>query len=267
MSTHTIERVDNIPIIFHCLIRMRVAERIDRFWPAHGNWNGLSYGQLAVLFITYVIHSLNHRLSGMEAWLADHHHVLEQVTGWTVTPKEATDDRLGLLIGALGSDPGRMVEYQIDQGSYLVQAYELPTEIGRYDTTTVNVYHAKDTEDENGILEFGHSKNHRPDLLQFKQSLGTLDPAGVPLLTATLKGNAADDPGYFPAWQQMAKTLGHCHFLFVGDCKGGALETREQIAREAAFIYFPSRGLEPFPINWRRGFGICHGSARFVFSG
>ena len=239
MSAHTIERVDNIPIIFHCLIRMRVAERIDRFWPAHGNWNGLSYGQLAVLFITYVIHSLNHRLSGMEAWLADHHHVLEQVTGWTVTPKEATDDRLGLLIGALGSDPGRMVEYQIDQGSYLVQAYELPTEIGRYDTTTVNVYHAKDTEDENGILEFGHSKNHRPDLLQFKQSLGTLDPAGVPLLTATLKGNAADDPGYFPAWQQMAKTLGHRQFLFVGDCKGGALETREQIAREDGIYLFP----------------------------
>ena len=113
-----------------------------------------------------------------------------------------------------------------------VQADELPTEIGRDDPTTVHVDHPKNAEDENGILAFGHSKNHRPDLLPFKQSLGTLDPAGVPLLTATLTGHAADDPGYFPAWQPMAKTLGHRHFLLIGDCQGGALETREQMARE-----------------------------------
>jgi hypothetical protein len=30
-----------------------VAELIDRIWPAHGNWKGLSYGQLAVLFIRH----------------------------------------------------------------------------------------------------------------------------------------------------------------------------------------------------------------------
>jgi hypothetical protein len=162
MSTPTIERVDDIPIIFHCLIRMRVVERIDRFWPTHGNWNGLSYGRLAVLFITYLIHSLNHRLSGMEAWIAEHQHLLERLTGWTVTPKEATDDRLGILVGELGSDQDRRVDYQIDQGADLIQAYQLPTEIGRYDTTTVNVYHAKDAANADGVLEWGHSKVRIP---------------------------------------------------------------------------------------------------------
>jgi hypothetical protein len=34
---------------------------IDRIWPPHGNWKGLSDGQLAVLFITDGVHSLNHR--------------------------------------------------------------------------------------------------------------------------------------------------------------------------------------------------------------
>ena len=34
----------------------------------------------------------------------------------------------------------------------------------------------------------------------------------------------------------MAKTLGHQHFLFIGDGKGGALETREQMAREGALV-------------------------------
>lgn len=81
MSAPKIERVDEIPVIFQWLVRMRVAELIDQVWPSHGNWKGLSYGQLAVLFITSIVHSLNHRLSGMEDWLASHQHSLERLTG------------------------------------------------------------------------------------------------------------------------------------------------------------------------------------------
>ena len=234
-----VERVDEIPVVFHVLIKMGVAERIDRFWPTHGNWKGLSYGQLAVLFITYMIHSLNHRLSGMEAWVAKRQHLLEQLTGWKLTPKDATDDRLGLLTQVLGSGPEQQVAYQVEQGKDLIQAYELPTEFARYDTTSFNVYHASDELEADGVLAFGHSKDRRPDLLQFKQGLGTLDPAGVPLCTMTLKGNAADDPEYFPAWQQMRETIGHSEFVLVGDCKMGALETRLKIARESGFYLCP----------------------------
>lgn len=253
MSEPTIERVDEIPIVFHCLMKMGIAERIDRFWPAHGNWKGLSYGQLAVLFIMYLIHGLNHRLSGMEGWVAEHQHLLERLTGWTLTPKAATDDRLGILTEVLGSDPERSVSYQAEQGADLVQAYELPTAVARYDTTSLNVYHAPTESAADGILTFGHSKDRRPDLLQFKQGLGTLDPAGVPLLTATLKGNAADDPEYFPAWQQIARTVGHVEFLFVGDCKGAALETRLKIAREGGPYLFPLPMTGAVPdqlVNW-----------------
>jgi len=232
MSDQIIERVDEIPIIFHKVIQMGTQERIDRFWPMHGNWQGLSYGQLAVLFIVYVIHTMNHRLSGMEAWVAQHQYLLEQLTGWTLTPKDATDDRLGILIEAFGSDLDRLIQYQMEQGASIVQAYELPTEIGRFDLTSFNVYHAPNESTDHGILAFGHSKDRRPDLLQFKQSLGTLDPCGIPLLTMTLKGNTADDPHYFPAWQQMRQTLGNTDFIFIGDCKMGSLETRLKIARE-----------------------------------
>jgi len=61
MSEQSIERVDEIPIIYHKVKQMGIQERIDRFWPTHGNWQGLSYGQLTVLFMLYVIHSMNHR--------------------------------------------------------------------------------------------------------------------------------------------------------------------------------------------------------------
>ena len=239
MSTSKIERVDDIPLIFHWLMKMGVAELIDRIWPTHGNWKGLSYGQLAVLFITYVVHSLNHRLSGMEAWLVSHQRLLEQLTGWSLERTEVTDDRLGILLSELGSDAERIAAYQAEQGQQLIRAYELPTEVARYDTTSFNVYHAPEGVEPGGLLAFGHSKDKRPDLLQFKQGLGTLDPAGVPIFTETVNGNRADDPLYIEAWRTMGQTLGRQDFLLVADCKAAALETRATIAQEGGWYLFP----------------------------
>jgi len=56
--------------------------------------------------------------------------------------------------------------------------------VGEKDATAFNVYHDPEN-NKNGVLAFGHSKDHRPDLLQFKQGLATLDPAGVPILSET----------------------------------------------------------------------------------
>jgi transposase len=76
-------------------------------------------------------------------------------------------------------------------------------------------------------------------LLQFKQSLGTLDPAGVPLLTETIAGQVADDPLYVPAWRRMVQTIGHSRFLFIADCKAAALGTRAEISRGNGSYLFP----------------------------
>jgi transposase len=123
-------------------------------------------------------------------------------------------------------------------GQNLIQAYSLPTDIARYDTTTFNVYDTSDEANE-ALLRFGHSKNHRPDLLQFKQGLGTLDPAGVPLVTHTVSGNTADDPLYVPAWQELCALIGHRDFLFIADCKAAALDTRALIDHRGGFYLFP----------------------------
>jgi len=167
-----VERIDEIPLIFHGLVKMQVAERIDAIWQPHGNRGGLSYGQLAVLFIMYVIHTLNHRFSGMEDWVAQRETALSQITGWEITVKDATDDRLGDLSDTLGHDKSqRESDYQ-KSGAYLIQAFELPTKIMRDDTTSVNTYHDP-KKNQGGLFDFGHSKDYRPDLLQFKQGIGT----------------------------------------------------------------------------------------------
>ena len=240
-SQRHIERADNLPVVLHWLLRMQIQVIIDRMWYSHPNWQGLSYGQLAVLFVAYLIYQRSHRLSSMEQWVKEHHTVLEQVTGWSIGPKEATDDRLGILLDALGSDEEQSVEFQQQLGRHLIQAYELPTQVGRYDTTSFNVYHAPPTAEQAGygLLRFGYSKDKRPDLLQFKQGLGTLDPAGVPIVTHTLSGERADDGQYLVAWQQMCQTIGHPDWLYVADSKAAARQIRGSIDHTGGRYLFP----------------------------
>ena len=242
MAKPTIERVDEIPLLIYWLQQMQVDVIIDRVLPLpHGNRQGLSYGQLSLLFVVYVIYLRNHRLCGMEEWVEQHHGLLQRVTGWPIKVKDATDDRLGDLLQELGEDESRGESLQQALGGHLIQAYRLPTERGRYDTTSFSVYHAPDEQGQagQGWLAFGHSKDHRPDLLQFKQGLGTLDPAGVPLYTAMVAGNGADDPLYVPAWDKMSQTIGHRHFLFIADSKAAALASRCHIDAEGGSYLFP----------------------------
>jgi len=228
-------------VILHWLLRMQIQVIIDRIWYPHSNWEGLSYGQLAVLFVAYIIHQRSHRLSSMEQWSQDHHTVLEQVTGWSIGPKEATDDRLDILLDRLGSDEEQSVEFQRQLGGHLIQAYELPTKVGRYDTTSFSVHHAppEDEQPDHEVLRFGYSKDKRPDLLQFKQGLGTLDPAGVPIVTHTLSGETADDGLYLSAWDEMCQSIGHTDWLYVADSKAAARPIRATLDDKGGHYLFP----------------------------
>ena len=43
----THERVDDIPVLLAQLEKMQVAPLLDAHFPTHGNWQGLSLGQVA----------------------------------------------------------------------------------------------------------------------------------------------------------------------------------------------------------------------------
>jgi hypothetical protein len=92
-----VERIDELPIILTWLKTMKIDILIDDIWSSNANWQGLSYGKLAVLFITFVVSSFNHRFSYMGKWVVEHKIVLEKITGWTIGDKDATDDHLGIL--------------------------------------------------------------------------------------------------------------------------------------------------------------------------
>ncbi len=234
------ERIDDIPLIVEWLKQMEIAKCIDqKLTPPHGNHKGLSYGQLSVLLLTYIITQSDHRLSAVEPWVEAHRKILELSTGWSIAEKDASDDRLGRVVEELGKQSEARLEIEIKLGRHLIRAYQLPTEVARADTSSFSVNHQQgDSPDEN-LLRYGYSKDKRPDLLQYRQLLATLDPMGMPLVSATLEGNGADDPLYFPTWQQMAQVIGHKKFVFVADCKAGSIATRAAIASNGGIYCVP----------------------------
>ena len=48
----TIEPIDDVPLIVAQLQKMRVASLLDKYFPPHGNWQGLSLGNIVVLWLS-----------------------------------------------------------------------------------------------------------------------------------------------------------------------------------------------------------------------
>jgi len=242
-TTITHEPVDDVPVIIAWLLNMHVDTLVDAILPQpHGNWKGLRYGQVAVIWLTYMLTECDHRLCPVEEWVADRLTILRRCTGWRINVQDLTDDRLETVLDLLGNEQSRPWEV-LDQemGRHLIQAYRLPVHTARIDTSTFSVHH--DEKDANGqvytLLHFGKSKDHRPDLRQFLQALGTLDPAGIPLVSVMLPGNRSDVPVYLPVWRQMVDIAGHPDFLLVGDCKLSSLENRTQLHMAGGFYLSP----------------------------
>ena len=59
--TTTSERLDELPLLIYGLKQMRVDVIIDSvLGPPHGNWEGLSYGEVAQVFIAHVVIRCTH---------------------------------------------------------------------------------------------------------------------------------------------------------------------------------------------------------------
>jgi transposase len=216
------ERVDDIPVLITQQVHMGVPTLLDQHFPPHGNRQGLSLGWLTTIWLSHVLSESDHRLSHVRTWARQRLETLRYCGQRTVGELDFTDDRLADVLQAL-SDDARWRAFESALNGNLLRVYDLPAERVRVDSTTASGYW---TVTEEGLLQFGHSKDHRPDLPQVKVMLSSLDPLGMPVVTQVLSGERADDPLYVPAITQVRQGLGRRGLLYVGDSKMGALETR-----------------------------------------
>ena len=229
------ERVDDIPLLVAQMRRMELPSLIDSYFVAHGNRQGLSVGWTATVWLAHILSQADHRLNQVQPWLERRLATMRGSTGQPVTALDLTDDRLAALLRTLADD-ATWRPFEQALGRTLLRVYALPAERVRVDTTTASGYGQVTAE---GLFQFGHSKDHRPDLPQVKVLLATLDPLGLPLATLVVSGEQADDPLYRPAIAQVRGTLGQRGLLYVGDCKMGALQTRAALVAQHDYYLCP----------------------------
>ena len=223
--TITTEQVDDFPILVAQMKHMAVPELLDGQFPVHGNWQGLSLGWTATGWLGHILSVGDHRLNHVQGWVERNPQTVKRSIGQAVSGLDFSDDRLGCVLDALGDDEKWMaLEAELNQRT--LRVYALKAELVRVDSTTASGYVAV-TED--GLFQFGHSKDHRPDLPQVKVVQSTLDPFGMPLVTQVVSGEKADDRLYIPAIQQVRQGLKKRGVLYVGDCKLMSLDNRTYI--------------------------------------
>jgi transposase len=231
-----VEVMADLPVLWATLQRLQLPALLNRQYPAPLHWKGpLSPGEVLSVWLLFVVSQGDHCLNHVPSWVAQHQGTLSALLGKEVLPSHFHDDRLADCLSRLGTGASfHAVECDLNQQT--IRVYQLPTDLVRIDTTTANSY--AEVLSEQGLLQFGHSKDD-PDRPQFKIALAILDPLGLPLATAVVPGNAADDPLYIPAIQSVQQALGVGGRTYVGDCKMAALATRAFVAAGGDFYLCP----------------------------
>ena len=228
------ERIDDIPLLLGMMRLMKVAEIIDKHLGEHHLHRGLSKGNLALGWIAYILSESDHRKSAVQEWANGLPQTLGSFFATALRPNEFSDDRLGIVATHLAATDWDALESDLFYSCFDV--YELPKDIFRVDATASCGYHDITPE---GIMQLGHSKDHRPDLPQLKIMAAVTQPLAFPVSTAIVAGNQTDDGLYWPTIVQVKEKVGGSGLLFAGDCKMAALETRARIADGGDYYLTP----------------------------
>jgi len=229
------ERVDDLPLLFEQMHHMQLSALLDKHFTPHGNWHGLTPGELSVLWLTHILSEGDHRLNQVEAWLEAHRITVRSCLSLKARRLDASDDHLAHLLDML-SDDANWANFEQDCAQALIRTYALTPRLHRADSTSASSY-GQVTPD--GLFQFGHSKDHRPDLPQVKVQLTTLDPLGLPIVTQVVPGHRSDDPLYVPAIRQAQACLPERGLTHIGDSKMGALNTRAYIHHSGDYYLMP----------------------------
>jgi transposase len=168
--------------------RMGIRELLDRHFPRHGNWLGLSPGGTATLWLAPLLSEGDPRLNPVEPWAVAHLTPRRPCTGQGVDRLDLTDDRLAAVLRALADDDHwAAFEYALTRR--LRRVYDRAAAPVRLDMTTAS---SEPLVTPDGLFPFGYRKDRRPDRPQVKIALATLDPLGRPRATVVVPGNQGD---------------------------------------------------------------------------
>jgi transposase len=219
------ERVDDIPLLLGFMAQLHLAEIFDQHVGQHGNHRGLSNGWLLTVWLAFILSEGDHCKSHVREWVWKRRRTIEVLIGQSIGWDDFTDDRLGIALRYLSqANIWEGIEAGVWKQTVVVHAFEMNGV--RLDSTTAYGYHLSE---ESQVMHYGHSKDHRPDLVQLKLMVAVAEPCGQMIGSAVHSGASADDPLYVPLMQRVRGLVGRSGLLYTGDCKMAALETRAEI--------------------------------------
>jgi transposase len=231
----THERVDDIPLLLGLAQQLRLPEILDQHLGNHGHHQGWSNGWLATVWLAYILSQGDHRKAAVREWANALPHTVETLVGQPLRDVEFSDDRLGGVLRRLSAEAA-WVAIEQELWAATVAVYEVEVNGIRLDSTTSSGYHHVNEE---GVMQLGHSKDHRPDLPQLKLMAAAAEPSGHLLACDLQPGQCADDPLYTPLIQRVRGMLGRTGLLYAGDCKMAALATRAELAAHQDYYVMP----------------------------
>ena len=229
------ERVDDIPLLWGICQQLKIAEVVDQCLGSHGSHQGLSNGLLAVGWLIYILTEGDHRKCAVQHWVERHRLTLEELMQCPIRPTDFTDDRLGIFLTRISP---QTIWHPVEAGVWCstLLVYERVLEQVHLDATSSYGYHTRAVD---GLMQLGHSKDHRPDLPQIKLMAGARCPGGFPIASQVYSGECADDPLYRPMISQVRQIVGKPGLLYTGDCKMASAATRADIVSGGDYYLVP----------------------------
>jgi transposase len=242
----TDERVDDIPLLLHTMTQqLNLGTLLDDIRPRHGNWLGLSLGQVMVTWLTHMLSECTHTMSPVRDWANDRLHTLGCLLGQELRATDLSDDRLAEVLRILGQDTvWQPLEQAVTQRT--LRVYHLPQHRVRLDPTTASIHSGNGA---SVLFQRGHSKDHRPDLPQLKAMLAALDPLGLLLAVDVVAGQRADDGLYIPMIDRVRTVLDSTGLLYIGDCKMSALAPRAHLQATDNYYLMPLAQVGTLPVD------------------
>ena len=135
--TVTIERVDDIPVLLDSMERLGLAELVDQHFVPHGNWQGLSPGQVLTGWLAHILSEADHRLNQVQDWAAQRLETLRGCLGVDLRPLDFTDDRLAIGLDLL-SDDADWAQFETALNQRTLRVYDLTPQRVRIDSSTAS---------------------------------------------------------------------------------------------------------------------------------
>ena len=246
------ESLGDIPLIIGFCKQIKLSSMIDKLFVSHGNQKGLSNGQLTLGWIAHILTESNHCKAPVEEWSKNHKTILQVLLGDEITETDFEDCRLSRLLEkfadkqlwnsleeAFYKDSFSALELDISVPEEFQENPSIKDGISKtikIDSTTAYGHHEVI---ENGIMQRGWSKDHRPDLPQLKIMVAVEGKTGVQITSDVRPGNENDDPLYLPIIERTRTIVDTVNCLMCGDCKMSALYTRANMVKNKEYYLVP----------------------------